>query len=230
MASQRFDTEVTVFIALAKVPSAHPRGLRDPPREVEPLRGIHVSGVQRITNNILNKMIAVAPANCRELAAALKRDQEIVRLPAALAASCWHPSLPMNALRLLRSFLAVTLTVAAALAADATGTWKWQIPGPNGDLETTLKLATKDGKLGGTYQNQFGETAIKDVTFKDDTLVFAVDREFGDNKFTVKFRGKVDGDAIKGEIEMPDFGGDGGTRKMEWNAKRAKDGAAPAKK
>jgi hypothetical protein len=95
---------------------------------------------------------------------------------------------------------------------------------PNGDLETTLKLALKDGKLGGTYQNQFGETAIKDVTFKDDVLAFAVDREISGNKFTIKLRGKVDGDTIKGEIEMPSFGGDGATRKMEWNAKRAPDG------
>ena len=120
--------------------------------------------------------------------------------------------------------------VTAAFAADAIGTWKWHISTPNGEMETTLKLAQKDGKLGGTYQNQFGETPIKDVSFKDDVLAFAVDREFGGNKFTIKFRGKVDGDAIKGEIEMPSFEGDGGTRKMEWNAKRAKDGAGAAKK
>jgi hypothetical protein len=54
-------------------------------------------------------------------------------------------------------------------------------------------------------------------------LAFAVDRDIGGNKFTLKFRGKVDGDAIKGEIDMPSFGGDGGTRKVDWNAKRVKD-------
>jgi hypothetical protein len=136
----------------------------------------------------------------------------------------------MNALRLLRSFFVVTLITAAAFAADAVGTWKWQITSPNGDLETTLKLASKDGKLAGVYQNQFGETPIKDAVFKDDTLTFAVDREFGGNKFTLKFRGKIEGDALKGEIEMPSFDGGGETRKMEWNAKRVKDAAAPAQK
>ena len=135
----------------------------------------------------------------------------------------------MHPLRLLRLLLAVTFTAAAALAADAVGTWKWQIAGPNGDIETTLKLAAKEGNLGGTYANQFGETTIKDVSFKDDVLAFAVDREIGGNKFTLKFRGKVEGDAIKGEIDMPDFGGGGGTRKLEWNAKRAKDAAAGQK-
>ena len=135
----------------------------------------------------------------------------------------------MNALRLLRSILAVTLTAATVFAADAIGTWKWQITSPNGSIETTLKLALTNGKLAGTYQNQFGETAIKDATFKDDTLAFAVDRAINGNTFTLKFRGKVDGDTIKGEIDMPNFGGDG-TRKVEWNAQRVKDGAVPGKK
>ena len=126
----------------------------------------------------------------------------------------------MNPLRLVRSVFVLALVTAAALGADAAGTWKWQIPSPNGDLETTLTLSTKDGKLAGVYRNRFGETQIKDVTFKDDVLTFAVDREFDGNKFTVKFRGKVEAAAIKGEIEMPSFSGDGETRKIEWNAKR----------
>ena len=136
----------------------------------------------------------------------------------------------MNPLRLVRLFSAAILINVAAFAAEAIGTWKWQINSPNGPLETTLRLAAKDGKLAGVYQNQFGETAIKDVSFKDDVLTFAVDREFGGNKFTARFRGKVDGDAIKGEMEMPNFGGDGGTRTLEWNAKRVPDQAGGGKK
>ena len=136
----------------------------------------------------------------------------------------------MNLLRIPRALLAVLFITTAAFAADPVGTWKWKITAPNGELETTLKLATKEGKLAGIYQNQFGETPIKDVTFKDDVLAFAVDREFGGNKFTIKLSGKVEGDTIKGEIEMPNFGGDGGTQKMPWNAKRVAEGANPGKK
>ena len=136
----------------------------------------------------------------------------------------------MNHPRILRALLAVLSITASAFAADAVGTWKWNITTPNGELETTLKLATKEGKLAGVYQNQFGETPIKDVTFKDDVLAFAVDREIGGNKFTIKLSGKVDGDTIKGEIEMPNFGGDGGTQKMPWNAKRAAEAAKSGKK
>lgn len=135
----------------------------------------------------------------------------------------------MKTLRLVRLLLVAALTAATALAADATGTWKWQITTPNGEIESTLKLAQKDGKLAGTYSNSFGETAVKDVALKDDTLAFAVDREFNGNKFTLKFRGKIDGDAIKGEFEAPGFDG-GEPRKTEWNAKRVKESKEPAKK
>ena len=136
--------------------------------------------------------------------------------------------LPMKTPRLLRLILAAALAAATAFAADATGTWRWQLTMPNGDIETTLKLALKDGKLGGTYSNSFGETAIKEAVLKDDVLTFAVDREIGGNKFTLKFRGKVEGDAIKGELEAPGFDG-GGTRKTEWNAKRVKENTEPKK-
>ncbi len=157
------------------------------------------------------------------------QDRENARPGHPVVVSVIHPH-PMNAPHFLRLFFAVILLATSALAADATGHWKWQITGPNGEIDTILKLALKDGKLGGMYQNQFGETAIKDVNFKDDVLTFAVDRDFGGNKFTLKFRGKVDGDAIKGEIEVPNFGGDGGTQKMDWNAKRVPGGASPEKK
>jgi hypothetical protein len=135
----------------------------------------------------------------------------------------------MKSLRHLCSLLAACALATAALAADATGTWKWKIEMPNGEIETTLKLALKDGKLAGTYSNSYGETAVANVTFKDDKLAFAVEREIGGNKFTLKFSGKVEGDAIKGEFEAPGFDG-GEARKVEWNAKRVKEPSAPAAK
>ncbi len=127
----------------------------------------------------------------------------------------------MKLFRHLCSFFAAGAFAAAAFAADAAGTWKWKIETPNGEVETTLTLALKDGKLAGNYSNSYGATAVATVSFKDDQLAFAVEREVGGNKFTLKFSGKVEGDAIKGEIEVP--GTDGGAaRKIEWNAKRVK--------
>jgi hypothetical protein len=118
---------------------------------------------------------------------------------------------------------------AAAFAADPTGTWKWHVATPNGDIETTLKLESKDGQLTGTYANQFGESAISNAALKDDALAFDVERDLGGNKFVLKYRGKLDGDTIKGTLEAPGFDG-GEPRKLDWNAKRAPKEKAPEAK
>lgn len=125
----------------------------------------------------------------------------------------------MKTLRLLFSFLAVTATV-AAFAADPTGTWKWTTHSSNGDIETSLKLESKDGKLTGAYSNQFGDTAISNATLHDDVIDFEVVRNFNGQKYVVKYHGKLEGDTIKGTLEAP--GHDGGQPvKLDWNATRA---------
>jgi hypothetical protein len=64
----------------------------------------------------------------------------------------------MKTLRIICLFF-VVCAAAAALASDPTGTWKWTTHSPNGEIETTLKLELKDGRLVGAYSNQFGDTA-----------------------------------------------------------------------
>jgi hypothetical protein len=113
-------------------------------------------------------------------------------------------------------------TAAVALAADPAGTWKWTTRSPNGDIETTLKLEFTDGKLAGAYSNQFGDTAISNLSLLDNVIAFDVVRDLGGNKYVVKYHGKLEGDAIKGIIEAP--GHDGGNAvKLDWNAKRTEE-------
>jgi hypothetical protein len=129
----------------------------------------------------------------------------------------------MKSLRslLAAGFAASVLTV-TSFAADANGTWKWSTPGRDGQTrEATLKIETKEGKLTGVLSGMRGETPVSDIVVKDDTIDFSVTREMGGNKWTSKYHGKIEGDAIKGTIEMP--GRDGGEpRKVDWNATRAK--------
>ena len=63
------------------------------------------------------------------------------------------------------------------------------------------------------------ETKIDDATFKDGEVAFSVTRERNGQKNTTKYKGKLDGDAIKGTIEMTR---DGNTTNRDWNAKREK--------
>ena len=104
----------------------------------------------------------------------------------------------------------------------------------NGADQSPLGVAfTSDGagaagscvqsSLKGTRKN----TAISNASLQDDVIAFDVVRNFGGNKFVVKYHGKVEGDTIKGTIEAP--GHDGGEAlKLDWNAKRT-DEAKPKK-
>lgn len=114
--------------------------------------------------------------------------------------------------------VAALVLTASAYAADPSGTWKWSMPGRNGETsEATLKLELKDGKLTGTLSGRRGDAPISDASFTDDHVKFSVVRERNDQKWVTKYDGKLEGDAIKGTVEMP--GRDGGeARKSEWVA------------
>jgi len=129
-------------------------------------------------------------------------------------------------MKLLRAFFATLFAVALlnglALAADPTGTWKWSFSGPNGrTIDSTLKLELKEGKLTGTISGFRGDSPISEGTYQEDTVTFAVVRERDGQKRVSKYQGKVEGDTIKGTVEMPSREG-GEPRKMDWTAQRAK--------
>jgi hypothetical protein len=127
----------------------------------------------------------------------------------------------MKLSRLVSSFFAFTVLTAAAFAADPSGTWKWTTHSPNGDISTTLKLDVKDGKVTGTYSNQFGDATISNASVSGDDIAFDVVRDMGGQQFVVKYHGKMAGDTIKGTIEAA--GRDGGeAMKLDWNATREK--------
>lgn len=133
-----------------------------------------------------------------------------------------------------------------AKKADVNGTWSWEQGGRGGGnapanatpRKSTLKLKAEGEKLTGTLsQPAFGrrgqggdaaatppapvETAISNGKVKGDEVSFEVTRERGGNSFTTKYNGKIDGDTIKGKIEMP--GRDGGDAiSRDWEAKRVK--------
>lgn len=126
---------------------------------------------------------------------------------------------------ILAAALAITASwlsgaAAADESADPTGTWKWSVMFNNQTRELTLKLKLEDGKLSGAMVGPNNrETAIEDATFKDGEVAFAVTRERNGQKRTIKFKGKVSGDAIKGKTE---FERNGETQSRDWEAKREK--------
>jgi len=89
--------------------------------------------------------------------------------------------------------------------------------------EVTLKLTQDGEKLTGTYVGRNSETPIENGKVADGEVSFTVTREFNGQKFTSKYKGKLDVDIIKGNIESER---DGETRTREWEAKRQGPSAA----
>jgi hypothetical protein len=147
----------------------------------------------------------------------------------------------MKSLRRTFAALAALCIASLALAADASGTYKWTQQGGRGrggnagggqggggqPQELTLVLAMKDGKLTGkvTMPGRGGgepvTAEIKDAKMTGDEIAFSVERQGRNgNAMVTKYQGKLEGDTIKGQIEMPGFGG-GEPRKVDWVAKKS---------
>jgi hypothetical protein len=129
----------------------------------------------------------------------------------------------MKRIALLASVLVFVALVGFAQAADKadpTGTWKWSFKLKDQTRDVTLKLQLDGDKLTGSMPGRNNqETKIEDGTFKDGEVSFTITRERNNQKFTSKYKGKVDGDTIKGTIESQI---DGQTRSRDWEAKREK--------
>ena len=92
--------------------------------------------------------------------------------------------------------------------ADPVGTWKCEYEIGGQKREATLAIKKDGDKLTGmmTYQDK-QEAKLNDLKFKDGELTFSVERKLMDNKFTVEYKLKVEGDKL-GE-------GRGGRRRRE---------------
>jgi hypothetical protein len=114
----------------------------------------------------------------------------------------------------------VGLVSVAQAADDPTGTWKWSTTFGDKSIDASLKLKLEGDKLTGAYIGRNNtETPIEDATFKDGVVAFKVTRTFNDNKFVIKYNGKLSGDTITGKSE---FDRDGQAQSREWVAKRQK--------
>ena len=127
--------------------------------------------------------------------------------------------------KLVRTISAALLvlmgTAASARAAgDPNGTWKWTFTTQNGqEIQIAVTLKAEGEKLTGQVTRNDQSTDITDGTFKNDEVAFNVERERNGQKFVSKYKGKVEGDAINGKIEI-ELGGE--TRSFDWKPTREK--------
>ncbi len=104
--------------------------------------------------------------------------------------------------------------------ANATGTWKWTRKTQDGQEQEISATLKQDGeKLTGKLMSPIGEVEIKEGKVKNSEVSFQVTFERDGNQIHVKFSGKLDGDKIKGKVQI----GDGDNKRtMDWEPKREK--------
>jgi hypothetical protein len=117
----------------------------------------------------------------------------------------------------------ITVGLTSAARADdkkgIAGDWKWEFKRQNGDaIEIALKLVQDGEKVTGTMTVNGNATEIKEGKFKDGEVSFEVTRERNGQSVTTKYKGKLDGDTIKGKAATEI---NGETRERDWEAKRA---------
>jgi len=124
----------------------------------------------------------------------------------------------------LAALIGLPEAVRAQDAAGPSGTWKWsmRVPGQRKNSNMTLKLKVKGQKLTGTIQiGREKVTSIeKGLIAAKGIIVFWARRSTKDRSVTVRYSGRVVGNAINGTIQF----GKGGakTRAIRWIAKRVK--------
>jgi hypothetical protein len=124
----------------------------------------------------------------------------------------------MTALMLL-----ISVSLSAQKPADMVGTWSGlaTLEGEDAPNELALVLELKEGKLAGHMTDQYGtmnQTPISEITLDQGTLSFSLTTAGpGGAQVTVKFKMKVSGDAMKGELVIPEMAAKG-----TWEAAKRK--------
>jgi hypothetical protein len=104
----------------------------------------------------------------------------------------------------------LTLAVAQAQV-DVSGEWNVTVTTPNGERTSTAKFVQEGEKLTVTMTNQRGESTGTG-TIKGNAIEWTVTADTPRGKVTRAYKGTVDGNTMKGEVQMGDRGS------MEWKA------------
>lgn len=113
--------------------------------------------------------------------------------------------------------VAVLAFVAAGAAqekpANVAGKWEMSWEGPRGPQTSTLTLEQNGATLKGTMSGPRGDAPVTG-SVKGKEVTITVERETPRGKFTIEYKGTVDGASMKGTAAM-------GQRTIEWTAKKA---------
>ena len=105
----------------------------------------------------------------------------------------------------------------APQAAKVAGKWEMTSEGRQGPVTRNMTIEQDGEKIKGTLSGPRGDQEFTG-TIKGKDISFIVKFQTPNGERTVEYKGTVDGDSMKGTVEM-------GQRTVEWTAKRAKEAA-----
>lgn len=120
-------------------------------------------------------------------------------------------------------WIATRVTETGAVAASATGNWKYALTIESGDTMNLVLNLNQDGeKVTGKVKVGEFEAPITEGKVIADAISFKIPVDANGTKFTSTYKGTLNGDAIKGKIHS-DWGGE--DHNYDWNASREKASA-----
>lgn len=91
------------------------------------------------------------------------------------------------------------------------GEWEFTMTTPRGEMTSTAKFVQEGETITVTMISQRGESTGTG-TIKGADIEWTITRESPRGQFTITYKGKVEGNTMKGEAQMGDFGS------AEWKA------------
>lgn len=110
--------------------------------------------------------------------------------------------------------LVLAATGYAQQATKVAGKWEMTSEGRQGPMTRDMTIEQDSEKIKGVISGQRGDQQFTG-TVKGKDISFTVKFQTPNGERTVEYKGTVDGDSMKGTVEM-------GPRTVDWTAKRAK--------
>jgi hypothetical protein len=107
------------------------------------------------------------------------------------------------------ALLALAVQVAPAMAqANVAGTWTLTLEGPEGPIDAEVVLTQDGGSVMGTIEMPDVDSAdLEDGMIEGNALTFMLIISVQGQEIALEATSEVDGNAIEGELYVPDFGG-----------------------
>ena len=122
-------------------------------------------------------------------------------------------------LRQGREFEATFTATRKANTDSVSGTWNMETERQGNKSQGTLLLVANDGKISGTTESRGRTSEVEEAKLIDGVLTFSTKGQFQGYAYVAKYRGRVEGDKIEGEL-IVSAASAGVTREFSWTANR----------